>query len=371
MRRARDIRPLVKAANLARWFPPWTVTREQWSSMSRPAVSGIAIETLLFSRIGVPLFHRYRVVNRSGTHGAFRGAYMRRMHAVRPHRSEVNTMQALMDLAFPRFEGLGDRPRQVHRPWMVSTESPDPGCLTELLRSPSPCLNLETLSSDDTEGSVGLSNLSVTLLCGSGEDLPPVVGSEDSRQVIRIRDISPDVQTVDISQVGWAWDSRRTVSKGGSGKQMPLSVCVPATATSDRSMDDALGLSASDPSPVVGAVDLPGVGRVETIQLSSPPMSGQLSPGSPRMVAFEDLADSSVPLSTNHVQAGRSQEVPEDGSLFNVSPVSPGFLMRPSGAAGQHPEAGLPLPWRVLVTRFLVTQLPLLNVHRFRGRIPL
>ena len=159
------------------------------------------------------------------------------------------------------------------------------------------------MSSDDTEGSVGLSNLSVTLLCGSDDghtpvnsdqvlsddDLPPVAGSDDNRQVIRICDISPDVQIVDISQVGRAWDSRWIVSKGGSGKRMPLSVCVPATAMSGRAMDDALGLSASDPSPVVGAVDLPAVGRVETIQLSSPPISGQLSPGSPRMVAFEDL----------------------------------------------------------------------------------
>ena len=106
---------------------------------------------------------------------------------------------------------------------MVSTESPasqDPGCLTELLRSPFPCLNLDALSSDDTEGSVGLSNLSVTLRCGSvnsdqvlsDEDLPPVAGWEDSRQVIWIRDISPDVQIVDISQVGRDWDSRRRVS---------------------------------------------------------------------------------------------------------------------------------------------------------------
>ena len=187
--------------------------------------------------------------------------------SVRPHHSEVNTIQALMDLALTRFEGLGDRPRQVHRPWMVSTESPaspDPGCLTELLRSPSPCLNPDALPSDDTEGSVGLSNLSVTLLCSSDdshtpvnsdqvlsdEDLPSVAGSEDSRQVIRIRDISPDVQNVDISQVVRAWDSRRTVSKGGSGKRMPLSVCVPATA-SGRAMDDAPELSASDPFPVV------------------------------------------------------------------------------------------------------------------------
>ena len=48
--------------------------------MSRPAVSGVAVDTLLFSRIGVPLFHRYRVFDRAGTHGAFRGTYMRRMH---------------------------------------------------------------------------------------------------------------------------------------------------------------------------------------------------------------------------------------------------------------------------------------------------
>ena len=314
--------------------------------MSRPAVSGIAVDTLLFSRIGVPLFHRYRVVNRSGTHGAFRGSYMRRLHAfleesdaaslrrrhrrcapdiaarmsrtsirdtedkppdvssrpkvtrrsvsrrptrpvavassslarepVRPHRSEVNTIQALMDLA--RFEGLGDGPRQVHRPWIVSTElpaSPDPGCWMAPLRSPSPCVKFDALSSDDSEGSVRLSNLSVTLLCGSDDGHTPVNSdqvlsdedlpdSENSRQVIRIRDVSPDVQIVDISQVGRAWDSRRTVSKGGSGKRMPLSVCVPATATSGRAIEEAPGLSASDPSPVVGAVDLPAEGRVET-----------------------------------------------------------------------------------------------------------
>ena len=53
---------------------------------------------------------------------------------VRPHRSEENTMQAMMDLALPRCEGFGDGPRQVHRPWMVSTELPDPGCSTDLLR---------------------------------------------------------------------------------------------------------------------------------------------------------------------------------------------------------------------------------------------
>ena len=76
MRKVHDTPVFVKAGNLARWFPPWTVTREQWHSMSRPSVSAIAIDTFLFSRIGMPLFHQYRVFDRQGSHPAFRGTYM-------------------------------------------------------------------------------------------------------------------------------------------------------------------------------------------------------------------------------------------------------------------------------------------------------
>ena len=47
--------------------------------MSRPAVSEIAIDTFLFSRIGMPLFHRYRVFDLLGSHQAFRGPYMSRL----------------------------------------------------------------------------------------------------------------------------------------------------------------------------------------------------------------------------------------------------------------------------------------------------
>ena len=88
----------------------------------------------------------------------------------------------------------------------------------------SPCLNLDELSSsdDDTRDSVGLSDLSITLLCDSDEVLTPVNSDQvlsdvdlplesvahDKRQVIRIRDDSPDVLLVDNSQVGRAWDSQ-------------------------------------------------------------------------------------------------------------------------------------------------------------------
>ena len=50
MRRTHDAPLAVKAANLAHYFPPWTATREQWLAMIHPSISGVAIDTLLFSR---------------------------------------------------------------------------------------------------------------------------------------------------------------------------------------------------------------------------------------------------------------------------------------------------------------------------------
>ena len=72
MRKANDVPATVKATNLARWFPPWTVSREQWTLIMWSSVSGIAVYALLFSRIGVPLFHRNSVFSWPGTHVAFR-----------------------------------------------------------------------------------------------------------------------------------------------------------------------------------------------------------------------------------------------------------------------------------------------------------
>ena len=195
--------------------------------MTRPPISGVAIDTLLFSRIGVPLFHRYRIVSRGGTHVALRGSYMRRLHvfleemdeelvrllhrrraqemaahmslssgrdsadgsadvssqharhaprtvsrARRPrksvhvagsfcasdmvslHPAEAYRVQALMDLALPRFAGLGDGPQQVHAPWAMSTDSPASPATSRLDTSgeedrvglASPCLDLDGLS---------------------------------------------------------------------------------------------------------------------------------------------------------------------------------------------------------------------------------
>ena len=53
-----------EGGNLARYFPPWTVIREQWSAMTHLSISGVAIDTLLFSRTGSLLFHLYRIISR-------------------------------------------------------------------------------------------------------------------------------------------------------------------------------------------------------------------------------------------------------------------------------------------------------------------
>ena len=215
MRKAHDIPATVKAANLAHW----TVSREQWTIIMWSSVSGVAVDTLLFSRIGVPLFHRYRVFSWPGTHVAFRGTCMTRIQTflvesvaaslrarhrrhtraiasrmsqttpreapgsssqpsmsrrsgsrvrrsapaaavaatsvtpgvVRSLRSSPRVIPAMMDLALPKFAHPGKRSERPQLPWIVMSEapaSPAPVRLRAPLRSPSPCLNLDTLSSD-------------------------------------------------------------------------------------------------------------------------------------------------------------------------------------------------------------------------------
>ena len=47
--------------NVAKFFPPWTVTRDVWQTTLRPDVSSIAVDARLFHEAGCRLVHRYRV----------------------------------------------------------------------------------------------------------------------------------------------------------------------------------------------------------------------------------------------------------------------------------------------------------------------
>ena len=53
-------------------------------------------------------------------------------------------------------------------------------------------------------------------------------------------------------------------------------------------------------------------------------------PLSPGMNSSGDPGVLSAPLSPNRVRTGHSQDMPAEGSLFDVSPDLPGFHMRPA-----------------------------------------
>ena len=89
------------------------------------------------------------------------------------------------------------------------------------------------------------------------------------------------------------------------------------------------GVRAVDLTPVVQAADVPPVGRMETIQPVMPPYAVSMSPESPQMVACENMLVSSVPMSPNRVREECTQDIPDEGTVFEVSPDISGFLMLP------------------------------------------
>ena len=286
MRRAHNTSTSVKAGNLARWFPPWTVTREQWHSMSRPSVSGIAINTFLFSRIGAPLFHRYRVFDKIGSHPAFRKPYMpklflflresdsetiRRDHRRRakeiatdmtrqasvtrnvvsetitsgpaPQRTvvskltgrnagkslvppaggtagsavgpiqgrsrEEDTVQALMDLSLPRFASFEDGALSKTRLWPITERPPSsPASVRDGNRSrtPSPCYELDTVSSASSTGETTPSDYRLTLATDSAHSATPVgsvvLSSDDDVPLCFIQEDRRKVQRRDVLDDG-------------------------------------------------------------------------------------------------------------------------------------------------------------------------
>ena len=120
---------------------------------------------------------------------------------------------------------------------------------------------------------------------------------------------------------------------------------VPAVELSSRTLSE-------QPAPV------PVVESVPAFDSSSSPLSGQSSTVSSQTLAWGDTGDSSVPLSPNRVQAGHSQDVPEEGSLFHGSPVSRDFCFGHQGMLSSFCRMGYCCRrrWTISVTRSLVTR---------------
>ena len=282
-----------------------------------------------------------------------------------------------MDLSLPRFTKLDDRVIPKTKPWPVTLDSPtsptsvDGGNRT---RSPSPCVDLDGLSSDDSGVDAPPQDLKVTLLydsddlCtpvgsivfSSDEDLPLSSGQDDWRNVCK-RNSQPS--------------SRSELLDRPANK--PASIEKSVDMNNDSMMykppvDEFPEWSDSELMPLITLKNSPVVDKTNMTGCPLPNGSEVLLPRSPETVGFKDQDVSSAPLLPNRAKEGHSQDVPVEGSIFDVSPDLPGYSMRPAGGGLQLSDTAQTRrrPTAVSMTRSSEHRSLSLSVTRCWGWIP-
>ena len=149
-------------------------------------------------------------------------------------------------------------------------------------------------------------------------------------------------------------------------------VVPPATVANDEIDVGTSVPVVTAPAPVVeqpSSAVREGVHVVEPLQPLLPLSERSSSSSSPTLPwgAAEDL---SPPFSPNCVQAGCSQDVPDEDSLFNVSPLSPRLLFRPSRGVSRLRLRGYYCRrrWTTSMIRFWVIRSHMRGVNIFRGQ---
>ena len=91
--------------------------------------------------------------------------------------AEKDTVQALIDLSLPRFTKLDDGIIPKTKPWPIAVNSPASPTLTEdgnRTRTPSPCMDLDEISTDGSVTDASPHDFKVTLLYESEDSCTPV-----------------------------------------------------------------------------------------------------------------------------------------------------------------------------------------------------
>ena len=91
--------------------------------------------------------------------------------------AEKDTVQALMDLSLPRFTKLDDGVIPKSKPWPVAVNSPASPTSAEdgnQTRTPSPCMDLDEISTDSSVTDTSPQDVKVTLLYDSEDSCTPV-----------------------------------------------------------------------------------------------------------------------------------------------------------------------------------------------------
>ena len=309
-----------------------------------------------------------------------------------------------MELALPRFtmaEGTWGR----HSPWPVAKEAPaspspnrseltvkDPRCSSKQQVLHSVYFDLDALASSSDDELMNVKkckDLSVTVLYKPEEDDTPArykmaasdsvsqleSGAGDVRKVVRHRDetigrqmtqpVRPrsthelSAPTVDLV-TGKCKPGKmiRTVSASPLMVDMTVS-CKPEPDSVQHGVNadvlpptDSVGMSATDVNTSTPVVTAPG-GRLTSKKSPSGDLSessellpsfGWSSSSSSPTLPWDTTKNSSPSFSPNRVKEGQSQISPSEGSLFNVSPLSPNEPNR---------ENGMPQPNGVLLPTIL------------------
>ena len=263
--------------------------------------------------------------------------------------AEKDTVQALMDLSLPRFQKLDDGVTPKTKPWAVALDSPasptsvDGGNRT---RSPSPCVDLDELSSDDSVVDVSPQDFKVTLLYESddsctpvgsivfsSDEEPPLSPGQDDRRKVRKRNIRPSSRSELMDR------------PANEPARIEKSVDMNNDSLMDKPpVDELPEWSDSELMPLITLKDSPVVYKINMTGCPLPNGSEVLLPRSPETVGFKYQDVSSAPLSPNRVKEGHSQDMPAEGSIFDVLPDLPGYRMRPSGGGLQLPDTIQPPP---------------------------
>ena len=70
---------LFDVKNVAKFIPPWTVSRHVWQTALQPNVSGVAVDARLFHEAGCRLVHHYRLYKDPFPHPALRDGVIPRL----------------------------------------------------------------------------------------------------------------------------------------------------------------------------------------------------------------------------------------------------------------------------------------------------
>ena len=104
--------PLVsKTASIEKFAPLWTVRRRVWTDSLRVDSSGISMDILLFSEVGMPLTQHYRVYKGGLPHAVFRTDYLSRIRSLLPSPEGDDT---------PLQTGSVSTPKSVRRQHRVT-----------------------------------------------------------------------------------------------------------------------------------------------------------------------------------------------------------------------------------------------------------